>query len=548
MLPPPAAPNRSLRLCRRSLTKKMFYQPSGAPILEIRQVFCAGSASSNADRSCSSRGIAALRILRLPLVVVALCGADVDTDGAEIERGSSRPNILFILVDDLGWSDLGCYGNQFIETPVIDTLAAAGMRFTSAYTAPVCTPSRGMILSGQSSARTGLYKVPFKGNERPWAKVVPPPAWGDRPVASKPLGALLSAAGYTCRLVGKVHVPPAFTAGLEGKIISEKARAALGEPFYRKLLGFCGGNPEKQVGPITRQAIEFIASNKGRPLFCYVGHHVPHIPLLARAELKKKFETKWKRQPAKVHPHYAAMCAAMDESVGLILDALDRLELSKNTIVVFFSDNGGVNHCFHDGKGAQVTDLRPLRGEKGGIYEGGIRVPLIVRWPGQVKPGSVCATPVISTDFLPTFIEAAGIGLPKEQIVDGLSLVPLLQGRGGIQRDRLFLYFPDYHHDFPGLALRAGDMKLIESSEDGHLELYNLADDIGEGQNLVATMADQAEDLNRSLHHWRDAMGAKLARPNPEYDPRKQHLLDPDAEEVRARYLPMPWPPNGWSD
>jgi arylsulfatase A-like enzyme len=490
----------------------------------------------------------AARVLGRLFPVVALCCISASGHGAETGRGSSSPNIVFILVDDLGWSDLGCYGNKFIETPFTDSLAADGMRFTSAYTAPVCTPSRGMILSGQSSARTGLYKVPFQGNDRPWAQVIPPENWGYRPIDSKPLGTILSGGGYASKLLGKVHVPQAFTEGLDGMTNPQEAKIALGETFHQKLLDFSRGNPGKQVGPITRQAIEFIASNKDGPFFCYVGHHIPHIPLVARDELTKKYEAKWKRQPADVHPHYAAMCEAMDDSVGLILEALDRLGLSDNTMVVFFSDNGGVNRCFYDGKGDQITNLGPLRGEKGGIYEGGIRVPLIVRWPGQVEPGSVCDTPVISTDFLPTFVEAAGITLPKKQIVDGISLVPLLRGRAGVDRERLFLYFPDYHHDFPGAAVRHGDYKLIESSEDGHLELYNLADDVGEKLNLAATMRDKAAELKKALHAWRKALGAKPATPNPEYDPWRQHLLDPDAEEIRQRYLPIAWPPTGSAD
>ena len=164
-----------------------------------------------------------------------------------------------------------------------------------------------MSLSGQSPARTGLYKVPFKGNERPWAKVVPPAPWGDRPVAGKPLGALLAAAGYTSKLVGKAHVPLSFTEGLDGSTNREAAKTALGQDFYERLRRFAAENPGKQVGPITRQAIEFIASNKDQPLLCYVGHHVPHIPLVARTQLKAKYETKWKRQPVRIHPHYAAM-------------------------------------------------------------------------------------------------------------------------------------------------------------------------------------------------------------------------------------------------
>ncbi len=486
---------------------------------------------------------ATARTLGLSFAVVALCCTSAGIHGAEVDRDGACPNIVFILVDDLGWSDLGCYGNEFIETPFIDSLAAAGMRFTSAYTAPVCTPSRGMILSGQSSARTGLYKVPFRGNDRPWAKVVPPENWGSRPVDSRPIGAILSDGGYTSKLLGKVHVPKAFTKGLDGDTDVAGAEATLGQAFYQKLIRFSDENPGKKVGPITQQAIEFIASNKDQPFFCYVGHHIPHIPLVARQELTDKYEAKWKRQPADIHPHYAAMCEAMDESVGLILEALDRLGLAENTMVVFFSDNGGVERCFYDGKGAQVTDLSPLRGEKGGIYEGGIRVPMIVRWPGHVESGSVCDTPVISTDFLPTFAEAAGIAPPQGQIVDGMSLVPVLQGREVDRSKPLCIYFPDYHHDFPGMAIRQGDYKLIESAEDGHLELYNLAEDLEEQFDLAYPMREKAIELRGLLRNWRDAFGAHRAKPNPQYDPWRQHLLDPEAEATRQRYLPIAWPP-----
>jgi uncharacterized sulfatase len=272
-----------------------------------------------------------------------------------------------------------------------------------------------MILSGQYNARTGLYKVPFKPNDRPWARIIPPEPWGDSPVNAEPLGVLLTRGGYESKIVGKVHVPEAFSAGMTGESNPEKAEAVLGRSLYKKVTQFSEANPGKKVGPITREAIEFIASNRDKPFFCYVGHHIPHIPLVARAELNRKYEEKWKQQPGKIHPHYAAMCEVMDESVSLILETLDHLELSKNTMVVFFSDNGGVSHCFADAKGEQITDMTPLRGEKGGILEGGIRVPMIVRWPGRVRPNSVCHTPVVSVDFLPTFAEVAGIGLPEEQ-------------------------------------------------------------------------------------------------------------------------------------
>lgn len=475
-------------------------------------------------------------------VVVFSCTM-TNAQKAETRRSGTSPNIVFFLADDLGWSDLGCYGNSFIETPHIDALAASGMRFTSAYTAPVCTPSRGMILSGQSSARTGLYKVPFRGNDRPWARVIPPENWGDRPVDAKPLGAILSGGGYISKILGKVHVPKAFAEGLDADTDVARAKAALGQAFYQKVIRFSDENPGKQVGPITQQAIEFIASSKGKPFFCYVGHHIPHIPLVARKELTDKYEAKWKRQPAGIHPHYAAMCEAMDDSAGLILEALDRLGLAQNTLVVFFSDNGGVKRCFDDGRGAQITDLVPLRGEKGGVYEGGIRVPLIIRWPGHVEPGSVCDMPVISTDFLPTFAEAARIALPQDQIVDGVSLVPVLQGQEVARGKPLCIYFPDYHHDFPATAIREGDYKLIESAEDGHLELYNLAEDLGEQFDLSYPMRNKALELQKTLNDWLATLGSLRAKPNPQYDPWRQHLLDPEAEATRRRYLPIAWPP-----
>ena len=473
-------------------------------------------------------------VIVLFLVNSVLCNAQL--------LNQESTNMVFILVDDLGWADLGCYGNGFIETPAIDRLAKSGMRFTAAYTASVCTPSRGMILSGQYNARTGLYKVPFKPNDRPWAKIIPPVPWGDSPVNAEPLGVLLTRGGYESKIAGKVHVPEAFSAGMTGKSNPEKAEAALGKSLYKKVTQFSEANPGKKVGPITREAIEFIASNRDKPFFCYVGHHIPHIPLVAREELNRKYEEKWKQQPGKIHPHYAAMCEVMDESVSLILETLDHLELSKNTMVVFFSDNGGVFHCFADGNGEQITDMTPLRGEKGGILEGGIRVPMIVRWPGRVRPNSVCHTPVVSVDFLPTFTEVAGIGLPEEQLTDGVSLVPIFTGTGQLKSREIFSYFPDYHHDFPGVAVRQGDYKLIKASEDGHLELYNLADDPGEGRNLASRLPEKAEELHRILMDWQERVGARSATPNPEYDPRKEHILNPDKEEVRRAYLPVSLP------
>jgi uncharacterized sulfatase len=405
-----------------------------------------------------------------------------------------------------------------------------------------------MILSGQYPARTGVYKTPFMPNDRPWAKVIPPKNWGDHPVKGTSLGQWLTAIGYASELVGKADASPAYLEGM--RVIGapqpeSDARIAtiLGDGFSARVDRFARANPGKLVGAITQEAIHFIAANKDRPFFCYVGHYAPHVPLEARDDLKRKYENKWQKFPAAIHPHYAAMCEALDESVGLILETLDRLHLSDRTVVMFFSDNGGVKRVFNDGHGAQITDLTPLRGEKGGLYEGGIRVPMIVRWPGQVKPGSICETPMISTDFLPTMAEIAGKQLTPNIITDGTSLVPLLKGTGILERARLFFYFPDYHHDFPAMAVREGRYKLIESAEDGHRELYDLATDIGEQRDLATQMATKASDLAQELHRWRESLGAPLPGPNPRFDPQKQSLLDPHGETLRQGYLPVPWPP-----
>lgn len=479
------------------------------------------------------------RVIQCTLVIAFLGGLPL---GASIARTQTRPNILFILADDLGWSDLGSYGNRFIETPVLDRLAEQGMRFTNAYTAPVCTPSRGMILSGQYSARTGLYKVPFVSNERPWARILPPENWGSSPVDGTTIGRVLTEAGYDAVLVGKTHVPPPFLEGL--RVHPEvKVEKTLDDEFEAKVGAFVRANPENDVGLITQQAVRFIAANDGQPFFCYVGHYMPHIPIEARSELRIKYETKWKKNHVSIHPRYAAMCETVDESVGLILEALERRHLGNRTIVVFFSDNGGVRKAFSDNLGSSITDMTPLRGEKGGLYEGGIRVPLIIRWPGNIDEGTVCDTPVISTDFLPTIADIVGVRLGKEVITDGVSLLPLLKGNARLKREHLFFYFPDYHHDFPAIAIRAGHYKLIESAEDGHLELYNLATDIGETHNLAPLEGQLTSSLVRELHGWRESLGARLATRNPAFDEKKQDYLDPRGEQTRREYLPSPWPP-----
>jgi len=457
--------------------------------------------------------------------------------GADDRRKS--PNFLFILADDLGWADLGCYGNTYIETPNIDRLAREGMRFTDAYAAPVCSPTRSSIQTGQYTARTGIYDF-IPGHWRPFAKLTPPPNRLALPPEKVTLADALAAGGYVSTSIGKWHLghsplqqgfvaPPKGNAGMD----------ALPEALAGKVADFAKANPGKQVGPLTKQAVQFMAANRDRPFLCFLSHYAVHIVCQARSELIKKYQEKAKRQETPIYPVYAAMCEAMDESVGLCLETLEALGLASNTIVLFFSDNGGLDRKY-TGEGPRVTTNAPLRAEKGTLYEGGIRVPLIVRWPGVTKAGSTCSWPVISNDFMPTMIEMAGLAPGQGQVIDGASLVPLLKGRDRLDRDTLYWYYPTYHHSTPALAIREGDWKLLHFLEDDRLELYNLEDDIGETNNLAGAMPQKAEALKEKLHRWRRELGAPLPEPNPDYDPDKadQWGKNPRREAQRKKQTP----------
>jgi len=446
---------------------------------------------------------------------------------ASTMRGAGRdrkgPNFLFILADDLGWADLGCYGNTYIETPHIDRLAAEGVRFTDAYAAPVCSPTRSSIQTGQYTARTGIYDF-IPGHWRPFAKLTPPPNRLALPLETATLAEALAPGGYVSTSLGKWHLghsplqqgyvpPPVGDGGLD----------ALPEAFAKKVKDFAKANPGKRVGPLTKQAVQFMTAHRDRPFLCFLSHHAVHIRCQARDALVRKYQAKAKRQETPIYPVYAAMCEAMDESVGLCLETLDHLGLSENTVVIFFSDNGGLDRIY-TGNGPRITTNAPLRGFKGSLYEGGIRVPLIVRWPGTTEAGATCRWPVISNDFLPTMLEMAGIRQRPDQPIDGVSLVPVLRSQDTLDRNTLYWYYPTYHHSTPALAVREGDWKLLHFLEDDRLELYNLADDIGEKNNLADKRLDKAETLKKKLHRWRRDIGAPLPESNPDHDPAKAEV------------------------
>ena len=428
------------------------------------------------------------------------------------------PNIVFFLVDDLGWADLPCYGNGFLETPNIDRLAAQGLRFTDAYAAcPVCSPTRASIMSGQYPAHVGVTDF-IPGHWRPYAKLLAPRNRTQYlPHEIETVAESLKKAGYTTGAFGKWHLGGAKyfpkTQGFDEAVVTTGWGHFANQSFPDQ--GY--GEEDYLSEVLTDKAEAFIKAHKGDPFFLYLAHFGVHIPLEARDRLVKKYEAKAKAYPDACHPTYAAMIEHIDESLGRVLDTLDAQGLTENTLLVFFSDNGGLHQRF-DGKDEIVTSNAPLRDEKGSLYEGGIREPLLVRWPGVTQAGGVCAAPVSSVDFYPSFLEAAGAPTP-DQPLDGVSLLPLLQGGAELDRDAIFWHYPHYHHSTPACALRAGDWKLIHFFEEDRLELYNLREDIGEKSNLAEEYPDRAAALKARLDAWRKSVNAAMPSPNPDYDP-----------------------------
>jgi arylsulfatase A len=421
---------------------------------------------------------------------------------------NKRPNIVFILIDDMGWTDLGCYGSRFHETPNIDRLASEGMKFTDAYAAcPVCSPTRASILAGQYPARVGITDF-IPGHQRPWEKLRVPENQLFLPLESVTIAEILKNSGYSTGYIGKWH--------LGNQKIHQPNQQG-----FDWVLGAARNQNDKFVTAFTEAAVEFIVDNKDKPFFLFLSHHTVHIPLEAPAELVQKYENKTKPPGGVNNPVYAAMVEHLDKAVGKILTKLRDLELEDNTIVIFFSDNGGLYQPFggYRGNREAVTTNAPLRDEKGTLYEGGVREPLIVHWPGVIKAGTTCGVPVTSVDFYPTFMEIVGARGDANHALDGRSILSLLRQTGTPRRDAIFWHYPHYHHSRPAGAIRQGDWKLIEFYEDGRLELYNLKEDIGEKENLAAKMPEKADELKGRLAAWRKSVGAKMPTPNPDHNP-----------------------------
>jgi arylsulfatase A-like enzyme len=448
-------------------------------------------------------------------------------------------NFLFILIDDLGWADLACYGSRFHETPHLDRLAADALRFTDAYAAsPVSSPTRASILTGKDPARLHLTNF-LVGKRWPENGPLRPVAWQHwLPLEEVTIAEALREAGYTCGYVGKWHLGDRpYTPEAQGFDFNRGGCRLGGPPSYfdpYKIPALPDRRPGEYLNDrLADEAEAFLEANRDRPFLLYFAHYAVHIPLQARADLLAKYEAKaraaprpesevfgiesgWKQRRVQDHPVYAAMVESVDETVGRMTAALERLGLADRTAVFFFSDNGGLSTAE-----GWPTSNRPLRAGKGWLYEGGIREPLIVKWPGVTPPGAVSAAPVTSDDFYPTILEMADLEPRPAQHADGLSFAPLLRGGPAPKRDALFFHYPHYSNQGgrPGSAIREGRWKLIESFEDGRLELFDLREDPGEAHDLAARMPDRAGRLRARLAAWRAAVGAQVPGPNPDYRP-----------------------------
>ncbi len=475
-----------------------------------------------------------------PCVILLVSFLSLPSTQARAERAAgSPPNIVFLLIDDMGWADVACFGHAFHETPRIDRLAAGGMKFVNFYAAtPVCSSTRSTIQTGQYSARTGITDF-IAGHWRRHEKLVVPPIEHHLQPGIRTPGHVLRAAGYVTGYFGKWHLGngPEYQADQWGYDVTEKQLGA----EFRQWRGQKPPGP-KRIDLLTDQTLYFIEQHQDRPFFVTLSHYAVHIPLAGRLDSISKYKAKVAPEHGVNNPVYAAMTEDLDQSIGQILDKIDELRLARDTIVLFTSDNGGLRKIY-TGVGELVSTNAPLRDEKGTLYEGGIRVPLIVRWPGVVRTGTTNDEPTTTADLLPTFCDMAGCKLPAQPI-DGLSLVPLLRGETqSLARDAIYFHYPHYHHSRPAGAIRVGDWKLIEFFEDGRRELYNLAGDIGETTNLASLHPQKASGLQRQLAAWRENVGARMPTPNPEYDPAQAHIWwnrrtqQPlDIEAMRRRY------------
>jgi arylsulfatase A len=479
-------------------------------------------------------------LIMVVLLLIMLCQFSIGF--AQTPR---KPNIVVFLVDDLGYSDISCYGSDYYETPHIDRLAESGMRFTDAYaSSTLCSPTRASLLTGKNPARLHItHAIPIQGYKRIDAGRGTPLKDADYvmnlPLSEITIAEALKEEGYATASIGKWHVcdDPAYYPEYQGFDVNiggnhhghtgehfypyhGRWRMAEGHPWVEWNTLPDGERGEYLTDRLTAEAVNFITDNQDNPFFLYLSHYAVHTPIQAKKDIQSRYEQKAADSlKGHVKPAYAAMIESVDASMGAIMEKLAASGLAENTIVIFTSDNGG--------HGKQTSNY-PFRGNKGNFYEGGIRVPLIVHWPGVTDRALVSATPVITTDLYPSLLDMVGLPLMPDQHKDGVSLVPVLKRAEILAREALYWHFPNYvgsgHPDpaAPLSAIRYHDWKLIESLEDGALELYDLKSDITESRNLAVVNKELTASLAAMLETWRKEAAVQLPPVNPAYQKVKE--------------------------
>ncbi len=446
-----------------------------------------------------------------------------------VSHNPEQPNIVFINVDDLGWTDLGFMGSDYYETPNIDQLSSEGIVFNDAYApAANCAPSRACVLTGQNTPRHGVYTVgnPAQGPEKE-RKLIPINNTRGIEENNITFASILQDAGYKTATIGKWHISEdplkhGFDVNIGGAYFGYPINGYFSPWDIPNLENGEDGDylPER----LNQEAINFIKNTGDQPYLLYLPYFLVHTPIQAKPESVEKYLDK-EANPDHHNATYAAMVEAMDDRVGKLLKAIDESGAKENTLVLLTSDNGGVQW---------VSRQDPLRGGKGSYFEGGIRVPMIARWPGNIDGGQVSNEPVTGIDLFPTFVDAANLDIPENKIIDGDSLLPLMQGREGIKERSIFWHYPIYlkniknisgtrHEHFrvkPGSAVRKGDWKLHLLYEDNSYELYNVVDDIGETLNLVDSKPEQFRVMKAEMDYWLEKTNAPIPTEiNPKYDP-----------------------------
>ena len=460
--------------------------------------------------------------------------------GMSLPAHAAKMNVVFILVDDWGWADAGVQGSDFFETPNIDRLAREGMRFTQAYAAAaICSPTRAAILTGKSPARLDMtiwHEGAVRGGSKN-KRLLEAKAVANLPLAEVTLAELFKKQNYFTAHIGKWHLgQAAFYPETQGYDVNiggtywgapatfhwpYRGPWSKNDPELRYVPVGAGKPGDYLTDKLTDNALRIIAQQKDRPFFLSLWFHTVHTPIEGKPTWVKRFE---KKPSGKIHSHaeYAAMLASLDENIGRVLRQLDDLKLADRTVVILTSDNGGVDFPTAKSGNRPPTRNAPFRSGKGTLYEGGLRVPLIIRWPGRTKPGAECAAQVTSQDFFPTLADALGqTNAPRH---DGVSLLPLLKNpKAPLKREALFWHYPHYYPRMtPASAIRAGDWKLIHYYEDNRMELFNLKTDPAETKNLAATQSAKAKALREKLDAWRKETDAKAPIRNPDWRPRRK--------------------------